>query len=219
MFSGIIHHFGKVVFFENNDNSNSCHGHNLCSLTLSVDQCIFTNLVLGASICVDGVCLTVCSISKKKSLISFNLCSETINNTTLKFLKIDQLVHIERSLAMQNENGGHNVSGHVDGMCRLVDIIYAKNSDYYFKFSVPTNFKDFLFDASYISLSGVSLTLKQCDRSSGEFCVNLVSYTYLNTNFKDKKIGSFSNFELDHTTKVLVTTIKSIICNDKLTNL
>ena len=217
MFSGIVCHLGKIVSInppssDQNKSTDPDSGYNIDIVIDNRD--FFNDLSLGSSICIDGVCLTACEISKKNMSIRFNLSTETIENTTLGKLCANQLVHCERALTVGAENGGHNISGHVDGICKLIDKSVGKYTDRYYRFKLLDDFKDYIINCGYISLSGVSLTLKKCDRDNGEFSVNLVKHTLNNTHFLHAKINDIYNFELDHITRVIVSSTRHLLTNN-----
>ena len=113
MFNGIIYNTGKVKTIVKN--KNSLYAGIATNLKLSPKY-------LGASICCDGVCLTVDKINK--NIIYFYISNETLKRSNLKFLKIKQIINLEKSLSYGQKISGHYTQGHVDTTAKLEKIIF-----------------------------------------------------------------------------------------------
>jgi len=171
MFSGIIQAICKVS------------GRTEASLCVDMPT---EGLVAGASVSVDGVCLTAAILEPQG--VWFDLTEETLRLTTLKNLQVGDLVHIERALKYGQEIGGHFVSGHIFQRVEILSI-----NDNVYTFSAPQ--KNFLLPKGFIALNGVSLTI--CDPNEKSFCIHFVKETLARTTFAQKKVGDEVNLEYD----------------------
>ena len=202
MFSGIVQSLVPVSVFENSKN--------LVRLTLRlVDSSLVNGLSLGASISVDGVCLTVTRIKEQHdyTAISFDIVQETLEKTTLSSLRVDSLVNFERSLKMGDEIGGHFVSGHISTKGKIVKIEQT-DFKYVATIQVSPDWAIFLMDKDYIAVDGISLTQVETSKS-GLFRLHLIPETLKRTTMGRKKQGDFVNIEFNPQTQAVVTYLKS----------
>jgi riboflavin synthase len=177
------------------------------SYKIKLSNELISNLKVGASVSVNGVCQTVISI--KDSIVSFDAIEETLNKTTIKTLSKDDKASIERSLKFGDEIGGHEVSGHVDGTGIISEIKKTENN-YALTIKVPKDWMSYIFSKGFIAIDGSSLTICEIN-PKGVFTVNLIPETLRLTNFSNKKIGEGVNIELDSKTKVIVKTTCNIL--------
>lgn len=148
------------------------------------------------SISVDGVCLTV--TDKKNDILFFDAVKSTIEKTNLKRLKLRDFVNLEPALKMGEKLGGHFVLGHIDIEDKIKRII--KKSDYWqIEINLPVNFRKYIIDNGSVSLNGISLTVKKV--TPRFFTVDIIPFTYENTNLKYKKVGDWVNLEFDYLLK------------------
>jgi riboflavin synthase len=161
-------------------------------------------LELGASVAIDGVCLTVTEILN--DVVCFDVIQETLSVTSLSELVTGQNVNVERALKEHEENGGHQVSGHVDARATIQDII-TTGDNCSLHLALSGKHGRYLFTKGFVALNGVSLTLGEVDRSRGTFCVYLIPETLRRTSFSHKGIGDRINVEFEKTTQVLVDTV------------
>ena len=150
------------------------------------------NLKEGESISVNGICSTVCKLAKKVFQIEY--MPETINKTTVSEWFAGLAVNLERSLKLSDLVDGHLVSGHVDTKGKIIGIEDRGDSKI-FTVEVLNDFMKYIASKGSVALDGVSLTV--VDVLDNLFTVSLVSYTILNTNFGNKKIGESINVETD----------------------
>lgn len=167
---------------------------------------LLTGLQQGASVSIDGVCLTVAGFSDNR--VFFDVIQETLNRTTLGLLKSGSLVNVERSARFGDEIGGHILSGHIFGTAEIADVNVFKNNKVVTFRSDPTWMKYF-FPKGYIALDGVSLTLVDVDLQ-GRFTVHLIPETLRLTTFGFKKTGDLVNVEIDSQTQTIVDTVERI---------
>ncbi|MCD5416845.1 riboflavin synthase [Candidatus Bipolaricaulota bacterium] len=179
MFTGIIIDMG-IVKERRND-----------LLGVRSDQ-LSNKLVLGASIAVNGVCLTVTEIGKGS--FRADLSRETVRRTTLGDLHPGQAVNLELPLTLERGIDGHLVLGHVDTMGKVV-MIEQQGKDRLIKFSYPCEFSRYLVEKGSVAIDGISLTPFAL---SGEtFTCGVVAETLSRTNLAVRKVGERVNIEFD----------------------
>ena len=190
MFNGIIHNNGIVEKISNGKHS--------------LEIVLKTNLTLkksdlGASLCCNGTCLTITEIKKK--LASFYLSKETLNKTNFKFIKIGNIINIEKSLNYGNKISGHYVQGHTDTTGRVVSII-TLNKTWIVVFEIKKNFQKYLIEKGSIAINGVSLTISKIKKNGFE--VNIIPHTLKLTNLIKLKKNDQINIDFDIFSKYLL---------------
>lgn len=187
MFSGIVEEFATVVSVEKEQEN--MHFTLTCSFVdeLKIDQSVAHN----------GVCLTVVKIENGNYVVT--AMKETLQKSNLGLLKAGDKVNVERSMMMNGRLDGHIVQGHVDQTAECVAKIDQQGS-YTFRFK-------YLFDKEMakkgymtvdkgsVTVNGVSLTV--CNSQDDSFEVNIIPYTYGNTNFHQIEVGTVVNLEFD----------------------
>ncbi len=176
----------------------------LSRLTVILTDDLIKDLHQGASVSVDGVCLTVSNL--KGTNVSFDVMGESLACTALKYLNEGDQVNIERSARPNDEIGGHLVSGHVDGMAQIIAIETPPNN-YVITLSVSDNLIKYIFRKGFISLNGASLTIAEVDRKNNWFRIWLIPETLRLTTFPLKKVNDFLNVEVERNTQVMVDTV------------
>ena len=156
---------------------------------------------IGASVSVDGVCLTVTSIDDNR--LTFDIIVETLNVTTLSELKSSDLVNLERAARLGDEIGGHLISGHVSGMVTISKIEKTPNNHIIF-FEAPDFLIKYIFSKGYVSLNGISLTIGEVNNAKNTFSVYLIPETLRVTTMEEKKVGDKINLEIETQTKNMV---------------
>lgn len=147
---------------------------------------------LGASIACSGPCLTV--VEKGNNWFAVEASAETLSRTTLGEWTKGTRVNLERALKVGDELGGHIVSGHVDGVARVLDT-QSEGDSVRFEFEAPAVLKSFIAPKGSIALDGVSLTVNAVNDS--RFGVNIISHTRACTTFGERKPGDRINLEID----------------------
>lgn len=187
MFSGIVEEFATVVAIEKEQEN--IHFTLTCSFVdeLKIDQSVAHN----------GVCLTVVKIFDGKYIVT--AMKETLLKSNLGLLKVGDKVNVERSMMMNGRLDGHIVQGHVDMTAECVEKIDQQGS-YTFTFKYPFDKemakKGYMtVDKGSVTVNGVSLTV--CNSENDSFQVNIIPYTYDNTNFHQIEIGTKVNLEFD----------------------
>jgi riboflavin synthase len=187
MFTGIINEVGRVTKILR---AGSLHKIGIGS------KIIYPLNNISDSIACNGVCLTLSA--KEKNSLFFDAVKSTLEKSNLKRLKIGDFVNLEQALKLQDKLGGHFVLGHVDSEVKLKKII--KKSGYWnLEVELPVIFKKFIIENGSIAVEGISLTVKKIFANS--FTVDIIPFTYENTNLKYKRVGDWLNVEFDYLLK------------------
>ncbi len=182
------------------------------TILITDQQGFFKQIFLGASVSIDGVCLTVSQILEHEQLIGFDVSDLSKQLTTLKNLKAGSAVNVERSFKLGMENGGHNLYGHVEGITEIVGLT-RHGQTLHLDLKIPDEKIKYFFLKGFVGLHGCSLTVNQVDKQASTISVDLIPETLRLTNFKALKLGDQLNFEIDQTTRTLVDTIEGIYAN------
>ncbi|MEC9077729.1 MAG: riboflavin synthase [Pseudomonadota bacterium] len=182
MFTGIITDIGQVKSLEK-------RGDTRIVISTSYDT---TTVEIGASIACSGPCLTV--VEKGSGWFATEASAETLSRTTVGSWAEGTRVNLERALSLGDELGGHIVSGHVDGLARIVSM-EPEGDSVRFLFEVPDEVKAFIAEKGSVCLDGVSLTVNAVQ--GAQFGVNIISHTQSETTFNDKKVDDLVNLEVD----------------------
>ncbi len=160
----------------------------------------FDDLKIGDSIAVNGVCLTVEKFDEKT--IQFAIGPETLAITKWEnSLQKDMLMNLERSLRYGDRVHGHLVTGHVDGIGQIVDILNTEGT-LFFAVQIPDAFKKYIWKKGSLCVSGVSLTVNEVDGDVVSFY--LIPETLKKTNLRDIKAGDIVNLEFDYMAKAAI---------------
>src|SRR5690625_1606606 len=183
MFTGIIEEIGEVK--EINKGSES--------LQIKVGaKDILSDVQLGDSISVNGVCLTVTSFTETE--FDMDVMPETFNDTALRQLKIGSKVNLERAMSANGRFGGHFVSGHVDGVGKIVKRDSRDNAEY-FQIQVDPELAKFMMMKGSVSVDGTSLTIFGLEDDT--FTISLIPHTQDATILTMKNVGDEVNIECD----------------------
>lgn len=178
----------------------------LTSIAVQFNDDFIKDLAKGASVSINGVCLTVVKIENRK--VFFDIIDESLKLTNLKYLQIGSTVNAERSARFGDEIGGHILSGHIFGTCGVTAIEKTENN-YILSLRADKSVIKYLFKKGYVALNGVSLTIVSVDKDDGEFTVHLIPETLKSTTFKEQQVGDEINIEIDYQTQVIVDTIEA----------
>jgi riboflavin synthase len=200
MFTGIIKGKGTVAAV--------IERPNLRTFSIKLPEGAEVGIELGASIAVDGVCLTVTSYMER--LVSFDVMGESLRVTSLGGLKQGDEVNIERAARDGAEIGGHPLSGHVDCL-GTVERIDRPENNVVMTFRVPEPFIRYIFSKGYIGLNGTSLTVTNVDKKAGTFQVWFIPETLKLTTFGQKHEGDAINVEIERSTQVVVDTVRDFL--------
>jgi len=183
MFTGIVEEAGKVVAFE--------PGPKAWLLRVAADRAR-EGVALGDSIAVNGCCLTV--VQADTGQLAFDVLEETRRLTNFSALRAGAAVNLERSLRFDGRVGGHFVSGHVDGLGRIVEL-ERRGQDTWLKVQVPEGGGRHLVPKGSIAIDGVALTLAEVE--DDVFAVWLIPHTLAVTAMRERLVRDEVNLEYD----------------------
>ncbi len=172
-----------------------------------------SGLELGASIAVNGACVTATEIDG--SLVGFDLIRETVELSNLGDLAPGATVNVERSFRVGDEVGGHILSGHIAGVAVVSDIT-SDDGQRLVTFAVPQEWMSYLLLKGFVALNGVSLTIAEIDRSAVTIAVSLIPETLARTTFGRLEVGDRINLEVDSQTQAIVDTVREVLKDKSL---
>ena len=196
MFTGIVQGLGTIKSIE--------EGNGITTFSIACPDT--QNLVIGASVAIDGICLTATSIKDK--LVTFDVIPETMERTTLGERVANDEVNIERSLRYGDEVGGHLLSGHIIGRGLLT---YSENigEGAQLKIKAPPSIQKYIQTKGYIGIDGISLTIGEVH--GNEFDLHIIPETLRLTTLGSKQVGDAINIEIDSTTMMIVETVERLL--------
>ncbi len=183
MFTGLIEEVGKVKGIN----------RKVDGINVSIEaRNILDDIKIGDSIAVNGVCLTVVSLSDRG--FSFDVSKETLDRSNLKFLKIGEYVNLERALKVSDRLGGHIVQGHVDTTGSITKIT-PLGEHTIFEIEIPPEYLNLAVEKGSIAIDGISLTINSIKNNRLFF--NIIPHTIKSTNLQFRKVGDIINIEFD----------------------
>ena len=182
MFTGIVEEIGTVKKIARGQKA---------YLEIQADR-IFSDIHIGDSIAVNGVCLTVTGFSGK--VFTADVMNETFSRSSLGSLKAGSHVNLERAMSANGRFGGHIVSGHIDGTGKIINIKKDGNAVWY-KISADENIIKYTVEKGSIAIDGISLTVARVERDN--FSVSIIPHTSEETILSEKKPGDTVNLEND----------------------
>jgi len=183
MFTGLIEDVGKIGVLRIAKNS--------AVLTVKT-KLPLRRMPLGASVAVNGACLTV--VKKTKDVFMVDVSPETLQRTNLQSLAAGGLVNLEQPMRFQDRLGGHLVTGHVDGI-GTITAIKPEGGFTVFRFRVPAIISSLLVAKGSVAVDGISLTVNECRRDG--FSVAIIPFTLQHTNLRVRRVGDKVNLETD----------------------
>lgn len=183
MFTGIVEELGEIVAIE--------HGAESAVVTVR-GPLVTEDAAPGASIAVNGVCLTV--VEHDGETFSVDVMAETLNRSSLGSLQAGALVNLERAMSASARFGGHIVQGHVDGTARIVARLPGDRWEVV-QFTLPPELSRYVVEKGSITLDGVSLTVSEVTDET--FSVSLIPTTLELTTLGHKVVGDAVNLEVD----------------------
>ena len=181
----------------------------LRSFTLAFPRGFCDGLEIGASVSVDGVCLTVTELVGADAA-SFDVMQQSLSLTTLDTLKVGSRINVERAARDGAEIGGHPLSGHVDFQAVLAAVRKPENN-HVMRIAVPSPWMRYIFAKGYIAINGASLTVSDANKAEGWFEVWLIPETLRMTTFGEKDVGAALNIEIERSTQVMVDTVRDAV--------
>lgn len=195
MFSGIVEEVGTVIQADHTQQGK-------ITLVIQAQRCL-EDSIIGDSIAVNGICLTVCHVTERTFLVE--VMPETVRCTNVKFLSIGDLVNLERSLKAISRIGGHIVQGHVDNTTSI-EKIEQDGCSLKIWFKKPQNYADCFISKGYVCIDGMSLTLVDIEKDLFSIC--FIPHTQKITIVHNYQIGTHVNVEIDHITKTVSAILK-----------
>ena len=183
MFTGLVEGIGKVKEL-------SRFGEDLSITILPLFD--MPDIRTGDSLSVDGVCLTVTRVNQDSFCL--DVSAETLSRSTLTGITVGDEVNLERALRVTDRLGGHLVSGHVDGVGRILKK-EQKQRSWVLRFGIEENFLKYVIEKGSVAVDGISLTVNRCDAEGFE--VNVIPQTGKETGILKKKVGDPVNIETD----------------------
>jgi len=184
MFTGIIESIGKIKRIEQTSGD--------VRLSISVGSLDMSDVALGDSIAVNGVCLTAIELGKQYFVA--DVSRETLKLTSLKGLKQGSSVNLEKALTLSTRLGGHLVSGHVDGLAEIIERSEDARS-VHFTLSAPNELAKYIAHKGSVTIDGTSLTVNAV--SGNQFELNIVPHTLEKTIMATYRVGTKVNLEVD----------------------
>lgn len=194
MFTGIIKETGRIIKIKDKTFDKEigvrCHK-------------ILKDLHNGDSIAVSGVCLTVTDTGGQS--FSCDASFNTLHNTSLRHLRVNDMVNLESSLTTSDRLGGHFVFGHVDCTAKILKISKIGRS-YKINLELPSDIRDFMVPNGSVAIEGISLTISEVQNNI--FSVVIIPYTFENTNLSKKHTGDIVNIEVDMLARYVINFLK-----------
>ena len=201
MYTGIVQGLEKVLEVR--------QGDGFSTIIVSNTNNFFQDVFIGASVAINGVCLTATHIDSDQNTVHFDISNLTNQLTTLKFLEAGTEINIERSAKVGAENGGHSLYGHIEGTAKVVNLVRTGET-LHLDIEIPEGNIKYFFLKGFIGLNGCSLTVNRVDRNTQQISVDLIPETLRLTTWKDVKLGDDVNYEIDQMTRTMVDTLENI---------
>ena len=198
MFAGIVSDTGRIMNIEKK-------GDFLYTISSN-----YQDVEVGNSISCSGICLTVVKsgTDSERSWFSVNTSQETLSCTTIGKWNVGTIVNLEKSLVFGGRIEGHFVSGHIDGVAKVIKIKPEKDS-LRFTFEPPMDLMKYIVTKGSVALNGISLTINEV--TSKTFGVNIIPHTRNETNFRNLKENELVNLEID----ILARYLSGIVTKSK----
>ena len=184
MFTGIIEELGRVMELQ----------RKATGARLTVEcSAILSDAALGASIAVNGACLTAVDLTAHS--FSADLAPETLKRTNLGDSKPGSIVNLERPLRANSRLDGHFVLGHVDGTAELLSLEPLGDNNWWLRIRVPREFTRYLVTKGSLAVDGISLTIAEMENDIASFTI--IPHTYEHTTLRSYISGARLNIEVD----------------------
>lgn len=203
MFTGIVQTQAVVVDATNQGG--------VLRLALQVEQQYAENLNIGASIAINGCCLTVVKFASDTQgccVINFDVIDETLKLTNLGKLAVNDTVNFERSVTFGTELGGHIVSGHIHCMAEILSIKHHQDNCK-MQLALAKEWQKYVLYKGFVSVNGASLTVGEVDEQG--FWLHLIPETLSITNLDNYREGDKLNIEVDQQTYTIINTVENYL--------
>lgn len=224
-FTGIVQQMGTVTSVQKENNVKLWDGSVGKSFTLTVtcaeveqeddskNSLYLDDQYIGASIAVDGVCLTVVTLHPDKHSFDVNVAGHTIDLTTLGNLQPSNKVNLEKALKAGSDISGHEVQGHVDRTIRITKR-ELEGDHLWLTFELPSDIAPLVVKKGYVAIDGISLTVAR--RSQTDFAIMMVPHTQTVVTLALKNVGERVNVEGHVLGKYVVNTLNGMGALDTL---
>ncbi|MEZ7187523.1 riboflavin synthase subunit alpha [Pseudoalteromonas sp. DY56-GL22] len=206
MFTGIVQTQAVVVDATNQGG--------VLRLALQVEQQYAENLNIGASIAINGCCLTVVKFASDTQgccVINFDVIDETLKLTNLGKLAVNDTVNFERSVTFGTELGGHIVSGHIHCMAEILSIKHHQDNCK-MQLALAKEWQKYVLCKGFVSVNGASLTVGEVDEQG--FWLHLIPETLSITNLDNYREGDKLNIEVDQQTYTIINTVENYLSQE-----
>ncbi|HKV27512.1 MAG TPA: riboflavin synthase [Candidatus Acidoferrales bacterium] len=197
MFTGIIERLGRIDKLKRNKNGGRL------KISFAEGKTFAPVLKIGASIAINGCCLTV--VEADKTFFSADLSAETLHRTSFNKTKSGRLVNLELPLQTGAPLGGHFVQGHVDGVGH-VERLKAEGKNWWLTVRVPEDLQRYVAEKGSLTVDGISLTIARWNDGIAGFAI--IPHTYANTNLREIRAADFVNLECDILAKYVESLLK-----------
>lgn len=200
MFTGIVQTKAKVI--------QVIEKEQFRAIKLQMEPLHLQTLQRGASVAINGTCLTATQFDISQGWVEFDVISETLKLTNLGLLQAGSWVNVERSLKFGDEIGGHIVSGHIQGVAEIIDI-HRTIDNCAMKLRLPAPLHPYIFSKGFIAVDGISLTVGEVQ--DGIFGLYLIPETLTVTTLGERKVGDLLNIEMDQQSISIVQTVERVL--------
>ena len=210
MYTGIVQELGQILTIHKCDFGNR--------ISIQCSHKFILDIIIGASVSINGTCVTVVEfntttaldkkLSSEHTCFTVEVSQATLDITNLNELEINSLVNMERSAKIGDENGGHQIAGHVIGKGKVKELREVPQG--LLRVEIPQQIIKYIFDKGFIALNGMSVTVADIDIEKSIVSINLIPQTLKMTNILTYKANDYLNIEIDQMTKTIVDTINSI---------
>ena len=183
MFTGLIEEMGTVKSISK--------GRHSARVNIAASK-VLEGTKIGDSIAVNGICLTVNALEKNG--FSADVMHETLNRSTLGKLTIGKLVNLERAMPADGRFGGHIVTGHIDGVGKIV-LVKKDDIAIWYTIELGENLIQEIVEKGSVTIDGISLTVGWVEKN--KFAISAIPHTVANTTLQDRKVGDGVNIETD----------------------
>lgn len=211
MFTGIIEHLGKIAELKHNKKggrlkvsfARSTKPSDANVLAPELQSELQSELKIGASIAVNGCCLTV--VEMGEGFFAADLSAETLRRASFGKAASGRIVNLELPVRAGAPLGGHFVQGHVDGV-GCIEHLRAEGENWWLGVSVPEDLRRYVAEKCSLAVDGISLTVARWDDGVAQFAI--IPHTYANTNLREIAAGDSVNLECDILAKYVESLMK-----------
>ena len=200
MFTGIVQGLATVSQLDRKAN--------FLSLIVEFPENALENVQTGASIAINGACLTVTAFDARTA--RFDVIDETLDKTTLGTLTQNESVNFERAACFGTEIGGHLLSGHISDTAEIVERISTKDNCAV-EIQIAKHWIPYVLSKGYVAVDGISLTVGEVNEDKGTFFVHLIPETLSRTTLGFRQVGDALNLEIDPMTQAVVETVRRVM--------